>query len=50
VVRPISAKSVDRWRHYAGLFEPLLPLIQPQLTRWNYAAVVAVDGVAPNSK
>jgi tetratricopeptide (TPR) repeat protein len=50
VVRPISSKSVDRWRHYARLFEPILPLIQPQLERWNYAAVVTVDGVAPNSK
>ena len=50
VVRPVSTKSVDRWHHYAQIFEPLLPLIQPQLERWNYSAVVAVDGVAPNSR
>jgi tetratricopeptide (TPR) repeat protein len=39
VVSPISNKSVDRWRHYAGMFVPLIPIIQPQLDRWNYAAV-----------
>ena len=39
VVRPISARSVDRWLHYAGMFEPVLPIVQPQLDRWNYAAV-----------
>jgi hypothetical protein len=50
VVRPIYTKSVDRWRHYAPLFEPILASLQPQLERWNYAAVVAVDGVAPNSR
>jgi tetratricopeptide (TPR) repeat protein len=37
VVRPISAKSVDRWRHYAGMFGRVIPIIQPQLDRWNYA-------------
>lgn len=37
VVRPISTQSVDRWRHYAGMFAPLMPIIQPQLDRWNYA-------------
>lgn len=50
VVSPISSKSVDRWHHYAGLFGPVIPIIQPQLDRWNYAAVVAVEGVSPNSK
>jgi tetratricopeptide (TPR) repeat protein len=50
VVRPISTKSVDRWRHYEEIFGPVLPVIRSQLDRWNYAAVVAVDGVSPNSK
>lgn len=50
VVSPISSKSVDRWHHYAGVFGPVIPIIQPQLDRWNYAAVVAVEGVSPNSK
>lgn len=70
VVRPISARSVGRWLHYAGMFEPILPIVQPQLERWgyapsggaggaspggdrsatNYSAVVAVEGVSPNSK
>jgi Flp pilus assembly protein TadD len=39
VIRPISAQSVDRWRHYAGMFGPLMPLIEPLLDRWNYAGV-----------
>ncbi|HEY2678024.1 MAG TPA: sulfotransferase [Steroidobacteraceae bacterium] len=50
VVRPITTKSVDRWHNYAGLLQPIVPIVQPQLDRWNYAAVVAVDGVSPNSK
>jgi tetratricopeptide (TPR) repeat protein len=50
VVRPISDKSVNRWRHYAGMFGPIIPIIQPQLDRWDYSAVVAVEGVSPNSK
>jgi tetratricopeptide (TPR) repeat protein len=50
VVSPISSKSVDRWHHYAGVLGPVIPIIQPQLDRWNYAAVVAVEGVSPNSK
>lgn len=36
VVRPISARSVGRWLHYAGMFTPVLPIVQPQLERWNY--------------
>ncbi len=50
VMRPVSTKSVDRWRHYAGRIAPVLPIIGPPLDRWGYSAVVAVDGVSPNSK
>jgi hypothetical protein len=49
VVGPISTKSVDRWHHYAELFVPLMPILQPVIERWNYSAVVAVDGVSPNN-
>ena len=49
VVGPISTKSVDRWRHYADIFMPIMPLLQPLIERWDYSAVVAVDGVSPNS-
>jgi len=38
VIRPVSTKSVDRWRCYPSLFAPVLPIVQPQLKRWNYAA------------
>jgi tetratricopeptide (TPR) repeat protein len=50
VVRPVTSTSVDRWQHYAPLLTPVIPIVQPQLDRWGYAAVVAVDGVSPNSK
>ena len=50
VVRPVSASSVDRWRHYEREFAPVLPILQPLLEHWNYAAVVAVEGVSPNSR
>ena len=41
VVRPVSARSVDRWRRYAGMFGAVLPIVQPQLMRWNYAGLDA---------
>jgi tetratricopeptide (TPR) repeat protein len=50
VTRPVTTQSVDRWHHYAELLNPVIPIVQPQLDRWNYAAVVAVDGVSPNSR
>jgi tetratricopeptide (TPR) repeat protein len=43
VVGPISAKSVDRWRHYPDLFELALPIVQPQLERWSYAGLVGAQ-------
>ena len=49
VVGPISTKSVGRWHHYADVFAPIMPILQPVLDRWNYSAVVAVDGVSPNN-
>ena len=50
VTRPVTTQSVDRWHHYAELLNPIIPIVQPQLDRWIYAAVVAVDGVSPNSR
>ncbi|MGA9028107.1 MAG: sulfotransferase [Steroidobacteraceae bacterium] len=50
VLKPVSTSSIGRWRHYEPAFAPLIPAIQPLLERWNYSAVVAVDGVSPNSK
>ena len=37
VVGPVSAKSVDRWRHYSSMFGQVIPIVQPQLDRWGYA-------------
>jgi tetratricopeptide (TPR) repeat protein len=50
VVRPVSTRSIGRWRNYEREFAPALPMLQPLLEHWNYAAVVAVEGVSPNSK
>ncbi len=50
VVRPVSNKSVGRWRNYERAFAPLLPALRAPLERWGYAAVVAVEGVSPNSR
>jgi hypothetical protein len=50
VVRPVSTKSVGRWRNYERAFAPVLPAVRAPLERWGYAAVVAVDGVSPNNK
>jgi tetratricopeptide (TPR) repeat protein len=36
VVKPINSRSVGRWRHYRGHFEPLLPLVTPWIERWGY--------------
>lgn len=43
VVRPISTKAIDRWRHYTDMFGPVIPIIQPQLDRWHYAGVLAAE-------
>jgi tetratricopeptide (TPR) repeat protein len=50
VVRPVSTRSVGRWRNYQREFAPVLPILQPLLEHWSYAAVVAVEGVSPNSR
>ena len=38
VVEPVHAKSVNRWRHYARHFAPILPHVRPYLERWGYDA------------
>jgi tetratricopeptide (TPR) repeat protein len=50
VVKPVSARSVERWRNYQRHFIPLLPDLGPLLEHWRYAAVVTVEGVGPNSR
>jgi tetratricopeptide (TPR) repeat protein len=50
VVRQVSTSSVDRWRHYERGLLPVIPIVQPQLERWDYSAVVTVDGVSPNNR
>jgi len=50
VVRPVSTRSVGRWRNYEREFTAVLPILKPLLDHWNYAAVVAVEGVSPNNR
>jgi tetratricopeptide (TPR) repeat protein len=50
VVRPISARSVGRWLHYAGMFAAILPIIQAQLERWSYAAIDGAPAAGPLSR
>jgi tetratricopeptide (TPR) repeat protein len=37
VVQAVTTKSVGRWTHYRDLLDPALPVLQPQLERWNYS-------------
>jgi tetratricopeptide (TPR) repeat protein len=46
VVRPISANSIDRWRHYADMFGPIIPIIRGTLDRLGYG----VDGISLNGR
>jgi hypothetical protein len=38
VVEPVHSRSVNRWRHYARHFAPILPQVRPYLERWSYDA------------
>lgn len=38
VIEPINAKGVGRWQRYREYFEPILPILQPMLAHWQYAA------------
>jgi hypothetical protein len=37
VVQPINANGVGRWRSYRRYIDPVLPILDPMLRRWNYA-------------
>jgi tetratricopeptide (TPR) repeat protein len=36
VVQPVNTRAVGRWQRYRRHLEPVLPLLKPQLERWNY--------------
>jgi tetratricopeptide (TPR) repeat protein len=36
VVQPVNTRAVGRWQHYRRHLEPILPVLKPQLERWNY--------------
>lgn len=38
VIQPMNRKGLNRWGKYRSEFEPLLPMLQPQLQRWGYSS------------
>jgi hypothetical protein len=38
VTQPVSTTAVGRWKNYREQFEPILPILQPWLKRFGYAA------------
>lgn len=37
VTRPVSTEAVERWRRYAQVLEPVLPVLEPWIERFGYA-------------
>lgn len=38
VVEPLNKKAVGRWQRYRDYIEPVLPVLEPLMKRWNYDA------------
>ena len=38
VVKPVNTRAVGRWKAYEKHFAEVLPIVQPYLDRWGYAA------------
>ena len=38
VVEPLNKKAVGRWHRYRQYLEPVLPVLEPLMKRWNYHA------------
>lgn len=45
VIQPVNRKGLNRWQRYREAMAPALPILQPMLEHWNYAA----DAAAPQS-
>jgi tetratricopeptide (TPR) repeat protein len=41
ILEPVHQKSVGRWHHYARHFEPLMPILNPWITRLGYSVTAA---------
>lgn len=37
VIVPVNTKGLNRWHRYRREFEPVLPILEPMLTRWGYS-------------
>lgn len=40
VIEPINSKGLGRWQRYREYFAPALPILQPMLEHWGYAAEI----------
>lgn len=40
VIEPVNRKGIGRWHGYREYFEPVLPILEPMLRHWGYAADV----------
>ncbi|MBB6241160.1 tetratricopeptide repeat-containing sulfotransferase family protein [Rhodanobacter sp. MP1X3] len=38
VIVPVNTKGLNRWHRYRREFEPVLPILEPMLSRWGYSA------------
>ena len=38
VIEPVNRKGMGRWHNYQGDIEPILPILEPMLRQWGYAA------------
>ncbi|HJU25190.1 MAG TPA: sulfotransferase, partial [Rhodanobacteraceae bacterium] len=43
VIEPINRKGIGRWQRYREYLEPVLPILQPMLEHWQYAAESSAD-------
>lgn len=43
VIEPINSNRLNRWHRYSEFFESVLPILQPMLDSWGYAASVPID-------
>jgi tetratricopeptide (TPR) repeat protein len=47
VIEPINRKGMGRWERYRRYFEPVLPILEPMLQHWGYAADSTAAAMEP---
>jgi len=38
VIQPVNTRAVNRWARYREELAPALPILEPMLRHWHYAA------------